>query len=79
MSSLREGMSMCWHMKYSVTQKEVTGQSNMEPSSSDKIYAPPLLHEIMIRGSRYLAYTLQLSDFSIVMFLIKMRSLSLKL
>ena len=55
------------------------GQSKTKPSSLEMMYMSPLFCDMMMSGLRYLTHILQLRDFSMAVFLIKMRSPSLKL
>ena len=70
---------MCWWVKYGTAQNAAIGWSKTEPSSSEMMNVPPLFCDMTMSGLRYLAHILQLRDFSMVVFLIRTRSPSLKL
>ena len=62
-----------------MTLKAATGAWAKVPSKSHRMYALPLLHEMVIIGLKYLARIFQLSAFSIDVLRTRMRSPLLKL
>ena len=76
--SLSGGICIVFRAKYGMTRNAATGRCSSEPSSLQRMYAPPRFCDITMSGPRYRARIFLFKDFSMRVLRMRTKSPSLK-